>query len=101
MQDLMAPRQPDRVLLNMQDRTKAPDEADKDPIADQFAQIDRARVLALSRETFVDWQPSLAEYRPDKDALRAAMADMTHSVNAKAQRSARDNGSAGGEVPSA
>ena len=98
MQDLMAPRQPDRVLLNMQDRAKGPEEADKDPADDEFAKFDKARVLADSRETFSVWQSSLAEYRADKDALRAAMGDMTQNVKAQANRSARDSGAAGGKL---
>lgn len=96
MQDLMAPRQPDRVLLNMQDRAKGPEEANKAQADDPFAQLDRVHVLADSREAFSQWQPSLAEYHPDKDALKAAMTDMAQNVKAKAQRSARDTGAAGG-----
>lgn len=57
----MASNEPDRILLNMQDRTKAPQGADKENGADLFSELDRQRILRESKDHFSDWKPALAE----------------------------------------
>lgn len=98
----MSRREPDRILLNLQDRThtasSTADGAGEGGADDLHARLERSRVLRESRETFMDWQPALAEYRVDKDAVRDAMGDMTRSVREKAERNARDNGSGSGAL---
>lgn len=91
LDDLNATAKEDRIMLEMQDRTKVATGLESAVEESETDRTEASLVLQRTKREFENWQPNLPEFTVDTAAITDTMRDITINIRRKAERNSRES----------